>query len=75
MQLGEVDFGIKVGEDEEAWMSLWNRVLCESVEKLFKAILAEPLSFVELSLVIGRDDNIDGCWFNRYPYFTPDLLD
>lgn len=41
MQLGEVDFGIKVGEEEEALMSLWKRVLCERVEKLFKAILVE----------------------------------
>jgi len=38
MQLGEVDLGDRIGEEEEAWMSLWKRVLCERVEKLFKAI-------------------------------------
>jgi len=70
MQLGEVDLGNMIGEEEEAWMSLWKRVLCERLEKLFKAILVRPLSFVELGLVTRRDDNIGGCSFNRYPYFT-----
>jgi hypothetical protein len=39
MQIGEVDVGIEPGEEEEAWTSLWKRVLCENVDKLFKDIL------------------------------------